>query len=113
MQILIFCLFVFFVFFFILSFYLFLFCNQACEQDISRLVCQSAFKLSNSFKYISIGGTRNTSCAIRCLEIKAFFDYKMLHDGYKTITNGVLDNTNNRVFKLLRLDNFDLHRNLT
>ncbi len=62
----------------------------------------------------SIGGTRNTSCAIWCLEIKAFFDYKMLHDGCKTIvTNGVLDNINNRVFKLPRMANFDLHRNLT
>ncbi len=61
-----------------------------------------------------IGETRNTSCAIWCLAIKAFFDYKMLHDGCKTIvTNGILGNINNRVFKLPRLANFDLHRNLT
>ncbi len=43
--------------------------------------------------YGIIGGTRNTSCAIWCLEIKAVFDYKMLHDGWKTIvTNCDLDN---------------------
>ncbi len=61
-----------------------------------------------------IGGTRNTSCAIWCLETKAFFDYKMLHDGWKTIvTKGDLDNINNRVFKLPRLANFDLHKKLT
>ncbi len=64
--------------------------------------------------YLKIGGTRNTSCAIWCLEIKAFFYYKMLHDGCKTIvTNGVLDNINNRIFKLPRLANFDLHKHLT
>ena len=61
-----------------------------------------------------IGGTLNTSCAIWCLEIKAIFDYKMLHDGWKTIvTNGDLDNINNCVFKLPRLANFDLHKNFT
>ncbi len=66
--------------------------------------------------FSQIGGTRNTSCAIWCLEIKAFFDYKMLHDGWKTIVttcNGDLDNINNRVFKLPRLANFDLHKNVT
>ncbi len=62
----------------------------------------------------SIGGTRNTRCAIWCLEIKAFFDYKLLHDGWKTIvTTGDLDNINKRVFKLPRLANFNLHKNLT
>ena len=61
-----------------------------------------------------IGGTRNTSCTIWCLERKVFFDYIMFHDGWETIvTNGDLDNINNRVFKLPRLANFDLHKNLT
>ncbi len=60
-----------------------------------------------------IGGTRNTSCAIWCLEIKTFFDYKMLHDGWKTIViKGDLDNINNRVFKLPRLAHYDLHKKI-
>ena len=47
---------------------------------------------------------------------ETFFDYKMLHYGWKAITTngtGVLDNINNRVFKLPRLANFNSHKNLT
>ncbi len=67
-----------------------------------------------TFLLLLTDGTRNTSCAIWCLEIKAFFDYKMLHDGWKTIvTNDDPDNIKNRVFKLPKLANFDLPKNLT
>ncbi len=53
-----------------------------------------------------IGGTRNTSCAIWCLEIKAFLTTKCCMMVGKTIvTNGVLDNINIQVFKLARLAN--------
>ncbi len=83
-----------------------------CRHDHRHL--QLHTRLSTMAYGPEIGGTRNTSCAIWCLEIKAFFDYKMLHGGRETIvTNGVLDNINNRVFKLPRLANFNLHRNLT
>ena len=41
------------------------------------------FTLSRT-QLVTIGGTQNTSCTIYGLEIKTCFDYKMLHDGWKT-----------------------------
>ena len=67
----------------------------------------------SDYTVIAIAGTRNTSCAISCIETKAFLTTKCFMMVGKTIvTNGVLDNINIRVFKLPRLANFDLYKKL-
>ncbi len=51
-----------------------------------------------------------TNCSIWSLEMKAFSDYKRLHDSLRTIvTNGAFDDINNPTFKLLSQEAFDLH----
>ena len=82
------------------------------SQKLEKPRCRSVLRKHSFFHRVV--DQWNASCAIWCLEIKAFFDYKILHDGWKTIaTKGDLDNINNQVFKLPRLANYDLHKNLT